>query len=86
MQSGSKTSFDAQYQRLLQHLTLKGLQPKTIAHSVVCCLRAAGNPWNWEMSQLRFQHLVADVDLQHAVRAGVNEVDIGRDYLELRLE
>jgi len=30
MQSGSKTSFDAQYQRLLQHLTLKGLQPKTI--------------------------------------------------------
>jgi len=30
MQSCSKTSFDAQYQRLLQHLTLKGLQPKTI--------------------------------------------------------
>lgn len=30
MQSSSKTSFDAQYQRLLQHLTLKGLQPKTI--------------------------------------------------------
>jgi len=30
MQSGSKTSFDAQYQRLLQHLTLKGLQRKTI--------------------------------------------------------
>jgi len=30
MQSGSKTSFDAQYQWLLQHLTLKGLQPKTI--------------------------------------------------------
>ena len=57
-----------------------------IAQSVVCCLRAAGNPWIWEMSQLRFQHLVADVDLQHAVRAGVNEVDIGRDYLELRLE
>lgn len=30
MQSSSKSSFDAQYQRLLQHLTLKGLQPKTI--------------------------------------------------------
>ena len=30
MQSGSKAVFDAQYQLLLQHLTLKGLQPKTI--------------------------------------------------------
>jgi len=38
MQSGSKTSFDAQYQRLLQHLTLKGLQPKTIdAYSRAVC-------------------------------------------------
>jgi len=30
MQTCSKVVFDAQYQRLLQHLTLKGLQPKTI--------------------------------------------------------
>ena len=30
MQSCSNALFDAQYQRLLQHLTLKGLQPKTI--------------------------------------------------------
>lgn len=55
-----------------------------IAHSVVSCLRTAGNPWVWEMSQARFQHLLASVDLQHAVRAGVNPADIGRDYLELQ--
>lgn len=30
MQSSSKASFDAQYQLLLKHLILKGLQPKTI--------------------------------------------------------
>jgi integrase/recombinase XerD len=30
MPSTSKAAFDAQYKRLLQHLTLKGLQPKTI--------------------------------------------------------
>lgn len=55
-----------------------------VAHSVISCLHTAGNPWIWEMSQARFQHLVASVDLQHAVRAGVNPADIGRDYLELQ--
>jgi len=55
-----------------------------IANSVLSCLRTASNPWIWEMSQSRFQHLVADANLQHAVRAGVNQSDIGRDYLELQ--
>lgn len=64
-------------------LTWPGLSTH-IVHSVVSCLRTAGNPWIWEMSQARFQHLVASVDLQHAVRAGVNPADIGRDYLELQ--
>lgn len=36
------------------------------------------------MSQARYQHLVASVDLQHAVLAGVSEDDIGRDYLQLQ--
>lgn len=55
-----------------------------IADSVACCLNTAGNPWIWEMSQARYQHLVASVDLQHAVLAGVSEDDIGRVYLELQ--
>lgn len=54
-----------------------------IANSVISCLCASGNPWIWEMSKARFQHLVASVDFQHAVLAGVKETDIGRDYLEL---
>jgi|CXWL01.1.fsa_nt_gi hypothetical protein len=55
-----------------------------VAGGVASCLATAGNPWVWEMSQARYQHLVASVDLQRAVRAGVKEADIGRDYLELQ--
>lgn len=55
-----------------------------VAQSVVSCLHTAGNPWIREMSQARFEHLIATVDLQHAVLAGVPEAEIGRDYLELQ--
>lgn len=55
-----------------------------VARSVVSCLHTAGNPWIREMSQARFEHLIATVDLQHAVLAGVPEAEIGRDYLELQ--
>ncbi len=55
-----------------------------VAGAVGSCLATAGNPWVWEMSQARYQHLVASVDLGRAVLAGVKEADIGLDYLELQ--
>jgi hypothetical protein len=55
-----------------------------IADGVASCLGTASSPWIQEMSQARFEHLVASVDLQPAVLAGVDEANIGRDYLELR--
>ena len=60
------------------------VRSQPIVDSVICCLRSASNPWLLEQSQTRFPHLVADIQLQHALRAGVAEADIGRDYWELR--
>jgi len=52
------TSFDAQYQRLLQHLTLKGLQPKTIdAYSRA--MRRVGAFFDYQINDLSADDLTA---------------------------
>jgi len=43
MQSGSKAEFDAQYQLLLQQLTLKGLHPKTSLLIRALCAVSVGS-------------------------------------------
>jgi hypothetical protein len=54
-----------------------------IASAVGSCVRAASNPWLDEQSAQRTRHLVDEIDLQGAVKAGVKQSDLGSDYLAL---
>jgi integrase/recombinase XerD len=52
-----ETRFNQDYQKLLQHLTLKGLQPSTIdAYSRA--IRRIGNDFNFDVYDLSEQQLV----------------------------
>lgn len=74
---------DGKYVQAIAALTWKG-RGVHVANSVLGCRRTAGNPWIWEASQSRYQPLVSEVNLQHAVLAGVKQANIGRDYLKLQ--
>jgi len=57
MPTSSKTTFDQQYQQHLQHLKLKGLQPKTI-DAYARAIRRIGGRFDHEIIELSEQQLI----------------------------